>query len=670
VDNLATLDKGIIIVYFVLVACIGIALRKMASGSLEDYFLGGKKLPWWLLGTSGMSAFLDMTGTMIIVSFLFLLGPRGIFIEFRGGAVLILAFCMCWMGKWNRRSNCMTMAEWMHYRFGSGGGSHAARILTACAVIIWSIGMLGYFVRGVGLFLSMFVPYGPLECALVLVAIGTFYTILSGFYGVVFTDFIQSIIILISVVFISVMAFNMVDDAQSLGAVAERVTGNQSWLQSLPSWKTEMPKGYEAYELLIMFALFYFLRQVLGGLNSGGDPKFFGARNERECGKLSCLWICLMMIRWPMMMGFAVMGIYLVQREFPDPNVIAQVTDLIKTHHPEVAKNVWHDLLSGIAESPESYAAPLVQGLRDLLGESWVDKLALVSFEGTVDPERIMPAVILDALPLGLRGLILVAMIAAAMSTFDTEVNLSAAYFVRDIYQGYLRPGAPTRELIYASYAGSILIVVLGFLLGYTAKNINDIWGWVVMGLGISIQVIGLLRWYWWRFNGWGFAAGTFIGLCGAILQRIYYPDLTEWKQFVFILSASLVGAIVFSLLLPPAEDRVLEHFYRTTRPFGLWGRFRRRLNGRQRAMVSREHRNDLLALPFALLWQVTLFILPMQLIMHAYTSFMWTLPSFLIGLAGVYWLWYRNLPPERTVEEISAEFLEAAPADNPDRRE
>ncbi len=88
---LNSIDYTVIIIYFSALICLGLYLKKKASASLEDYFLGGRKLPWWALGISGMAFFLDITGTMIIISFLFILGPRGLFIEFRGGACLVVA---------------------------------------------------------------------------------------------------------------------------------------------------------------------------------------------------------------------------------------------------------------------------------------------------------------------------------------------------------------------------------------------------------------------------------------------------------------------------------------------------------------------------------------------------------------------------------------------------
>jgi len=108
---LSSLDYGVIISFLLLILLVGLWMSRLASKSLENYFLGGRNLPWYMLGVSGMSGWFDLTGTMIITSFLYLLGPRGLFIEFRGGAVLILAFLIAYTGKWHRRSGCMTRSR-------------------------------------------------------------------------------------------------------------------------------------------------------------------------------------------------------------------------------------------------------------------------------------------------------------------------------------------------------------------------------------------------------------------------------------------------------------------------------------------------------------------------------------------------------------------------------
>ena len=105
-NYLNTFDYAVIVLYALTLIGMTFYLKRLASASLEDYLVGGRSLPWWMLGTSGMASYLDVAGTMVIVSFLYMLGPRGLFIEFRGGAVLVLVMMMLWTGKWHRRSGC------------------------------------------------------------------------------------------------------------------------------------------------------------------------------------------------------------------------------------------------------------------------------------------------------------------------------------------------------------------------------------------------------------------------------------------------------------------------------------------------------------------------------------------------------------------------------------
>jgi SSS family solute:Na+ symporter len=661
--SLNSVDYTVILVYFGFLVALGLYLKKKASESLEDYFLAGRKLPWWALGISGMASFLDITGTMIIVSFLYMLGPRGLFIEFRGGAVLILAVMMLWTGKWHRRSRCITNAEWMIYRFGDGFGGQFARIVGAIAAIVSTLGMLAYLVKGVGLFLSMFFPLTPLQCSLIMIGIATIYTAVSGFYGVVFSDIFQSVIILAAVIGISAMAIFKVDSAAALVSLSQEVTGNSGWISSKLSWFTEMPKGYEMYRHLMIFTMFYLLRNVFFGMGLGGDPKYFGARNDRECGTLTFLWTSLMMFRWPMMMAFAVLGLFLVKDLFPDQTILAQSAELIKTHMGEIDKSRWADITAGITLSPDNYPQELVAGLKNLLQDNWQNKLHLLSFEGTVNPERILPAVILFNIPTGCRGLILIALLAASMSTFDSIVNMTAGFFTRDLYQRYLRPKASTKELIYTTWAFVVALVAVGFLFGYSVRSINDIWDWFIMALGGGLLVGSMLRLYWWRFNGGGFAIGTMIGMVGAVLVRvldIHLPaemqitimnvDLLWFirdprGQFLLLVAIGFIGSIIGTYLAKPTEQKVLENFYRTTRPFGLWKPLRKCLPEDVYKRMRKEHFYDVISLPFALTWQITIFLLPMQLIVRSYNAFFITLVIFTISILGLYFLWYTKLP-------------------------
>jgi SSS family solute:Na+ symporter len=368
-----------------------------------------------------------------------------------------------------------------------------------------------------------------------------------------------------------------------------------------------------------------------------------------------------------MMMGFAVLGLFLVEKEFPDRAVFNQAASVVRAH-PEfvaqhgdaVAKNEWDEALADIMRHPDVYPT-LSTALSEptMLGENWVTTLKLVSYEGTVNPERILPAVILYDIPMGFRGLLLIALLAASMSTFDTAVNMSAAYFTRDLYQRFWRPRARNRELMLMTYVYIVTAVGLAFLLSYQAQTINHIWGWLTMGLWAGMLAPGVLKFYWGRFNAGGVVTGTLFGMAAAVyelsdsslniwLQENVFPEAMngELVGFVWIGLVGLIGAIIGTYVSPPNNPETLRHFYLTTRPFGLWGEQKRQLRPEVRRQITREHTYDLISLPFAVGWQVSLFLLPMLALIGNWAAFWWSLAIFVISLLGLYIFWYRNLPP------------------------
>ncbi|MBE2213493.1 MAG: sodium:solute symporter [Opitutaceae bacterium] len=644
--SFAPLDLAIIAGYFLLTLVVGLWMTRRASQGLNHYFLGGRSMPWYLLGIAGMTNWFDLTGTMIITSFLYMLGPRGLFIEFRGGAVLVLAFMACYLGKWHRRSGCMTNAEWITYRFGKGQAARWMRVITALMWMVLTIGMLAYLVRGTSLFVGLFVPYPPMVVTAVLIAVCGLYTILSGFYGVVLTDLVQGLIIMGACLVISFMAFNLASDAPTFAALAANVTGNSQWTDSVPRWHTTMPRGYQVYEMLVGFAGLYLLRSILAGLGTGGESRYFGAKSDRDCGLLSILQGCTVAFRWPMMIGFAVLGLVLVNRLFPDKAVIEATAEAIHRHYPNAVASNWHDITTTLISRPDAAPVGVVAEVEQTLGEDWQRKLPLVGINGTINPEQVLPAVIANSVPVGVRGLILVAMLAAMMSTLTGWVNQAGAMMVRDIYQNLFRPGAANRELILCSYAASILLIVGGFWMGVKAGSINELWSWLMMGLQAGWIAPLALRLYWWRCNAWGVVGGTVLGGLGAVLTKAFVPGMLEWQQFFLMTTLSTIGTVAGSLLTVPTDRETLRHFYRTTRPFGWWKPLRDELAPEERAARSKEHRNDILAVPFFLLAQVTLFLLTMQAVIHAWSSFFATLLLFVVGAVGVWWFLWRNLPP------------------------
>jgi len=204
--------------------------------------------------------------------------------------------------------------------------------------------------------------------------------------------------------------------------------------------------------------------------------------------------------------------------------------------------------------------------------------LAVTGMAGSEDPEQILPVVLMEMIPPGLRGLLLAAFLAAFMSTFSSYINAAAAMVVRDLLHPF-RPQMSERSQVLAGYVVSVLAVSLGIVIGYHADSIKSIWVWMMIGLIGGSLIPNVLRWHWHRLNGWGYSAGIFLGLLTAVGVRsgLFGDEPAEYTYAPVVWGMTLLGCVVGSLLTAPVPTETLEHFYRTVRPYGLWGPIRRR---------------------------------------------------------------------------------------------
>jgi SSS family solute:Na+ symporter len=241
---------------------------------------------------------------------------------------------------------------------------------------------------------------------------------------------------------------------------------------------------------------------------------------------------------------------------------------------------------------------------------------------------------------------------AAAMSTFDSTVNAGASYWVKDIYQAYINPKATEGQLMRHSRWSSIVIVVLGLLFSLTIRNINEIWGWITMGIGAGMIIPTLVRWYWWRLNGWGFAVGTVAGMAAAVVQRLLFPHVPEYVAFSFASTISFVSMLIATYATRPTDLSVLSTFYKTTRPFGLWNPVRKAIPSHVMQNVNRENRRDIVSIFMAVPWQVIMFLTFMMVIMQRWDWFGRLLVLFVVLSVGLYFTWFRHLSTEVKIKK------------------
>jgi len=600
---MAVIDYIIVAAYLLGILIIGMWFERRASKSIDSFFLGDRSLKWWALGASGMASNINVSGTMINVALIYALGAQGYFIEIRGGIVLIMAFMMVFMGKWNRRAHVMTLAEWMVFRFGDSRQGKLARLVCAIAILMSTVAITGYFAVGSGKFIGEFLQLPEIlgmkpdfVASVIMVAISLVYTAASGLYGVVWTDVVQGVLILISIFVVIYIAmtqyflpetFVISTPAIDGGFIPQTVT-RDAWTNIIPQWNLDFPaeSKYAIYNLFGVSILFYLAKTVIEGSGGTGGymiQRYYAARSDRDAGLLSLFWTVLLTFRWPFTAAIAIMAI------------------------------VYGNSTGNIVQ----------------------------------DPELALPTVIDKLIPVGFKGLLIAGLMSAAMSTFVSIVNAGASYWVNDIYRSFINKDASEKTLVNQSRLASIMVVAGGLLLTLFITSINQIWGWLTMSMGAGLIVPLIIRWYWWRLNGYGFTAGVFVGMTVAIVQGLMFPDVPEYVSFLAVSLLSFAGTVVATLLTKPTERETLEKFFLRTRPFGFWGPVTAALKDEERIAIKKENRRDIISAFIAVPWQLLLFATAMLVVLREneiliYASVLLAILSYLL-----YKIWFKNLDTE-----------------------
>src|SRR3954464_12325777 len=219
--KLQWIDIAILVIYLISMLVVGWVLRKKARKNKENYLLGGKSLPWYLLGLSDASDMFDISGTMWMVALCFVYGMKSIWIPWLW-PVFNQVFNMMFLAKWLRRSNANTGAEWLATRFGTAGkGVKAFHTIIVVFALLGCLGFMAYGFIGLGKFIEIFVPwswtwaYIPFHIApayaahfygIIFTLFAVFYSVLGGMHSIVLGDMIKYAIMTIGCIAIGVIA--------------------------------------------------------------------------------------------------------------------------------------------------------------------------------------------------------------------------------------------------------------------------------------------------------------------------------------------------------------------------------------------------------------------------------------------------------------------------------
>ena len=275
--QLHPLDLSIVALYLLAMAMIGVWVRKQATKQLDSYYLADRNIPWWMLGLSGCSSYIDVGGTMALVGALYYLGLKAIWITHIFWGWLMISLYMAFQAKYIRRSGVMTFAEWNETRFGKTRDAEYARLAAAVFLLVLMIFNLMYMAVGTGKFVEEFLPFARWQSTLIVFGVVGIYVTLGGFFGVILTDLFQTVLIAIGAVILTVLAFQ-IDGGTSFAAAKP-----PEWSALAPTWSlwstyTETtPAAYQHYQAfgpILISGFIWMIFRLLAGPNVW-DFQFF-----------------------------------------------------------------------------------------------------------------------------------------------------------------------------------------------------------------------------------------------------------------------------------------------------------------------------------------------------------------------------------------------------------
>ncbi len=577
--KLTLIDIVIIFTYLISTVVIGLVLKKAAQKSKSNYMLGGNKLPWYMLGLSNASGMFDISGTMWLVTLLFVYGLKSIWIPWLW-PVFNQIFLMVFLSIWLRRSKVTTGAEWINTRFGKRRDSNLAHTIVVIFALVMCFGMLAYGFVGLGKFMMIFIPwdiispYVPFNVAeqyvphlygVAFTIFAVFYAIIGGMTSIVWADVLQFIIMTIAAIVIGVLAMKAL--AVETLNVPEgwkspffgRTLNDLDWRGIIDEVNSKIAAdGFSLFTIFFMMMVFKGVLVSLAGPAPNYDmQKILSTKSPKEAAKMSgFVSVVLMPIRYFMIAGFAILGLL------------------------------------------------------------YYDRLNLM-VNGQIDFEQILPSAIAEFVPVGLLGLLLAGLLAAFNSTFAGTLNAAQAYIVNDIYLRYVKPKASNRQITNMNYIIGIVVVIISIIFGVFAEDVNSVLQWIVSALYGSFVVSNVLKWYWWRFNGYGYFWGMVAGLIPALIFPYVFSETLDLYYFPWLLMVSIIGALLGTFLTKPTDEETLKEFYKTVNPWGFWGPIKKKVVAENPGFVpNKNFKIDMFNVVIGTVAQTALVALPIYIIL------------------------------------------------------
>jgi SSS family solute:Na+ symporter len=508
-------DWVVVLAYGFIVVVVGLYFARRAGQGTEEYFLAGRKLPWWLLGTS-MVATTFSTDTPNLVTDLVRTG--GVSQNWLWWAFVITGMCTVFFyAKLWRRSGALTDMAFYELRYSGGPAAFLRGFRALYLGVFFNVMIMATVTLAAIKIGGVLLGVGKYEVVVLAGAVTVLYSATSGLWGVVVTDLLLFVLAMIGSVAAAFYAVSQPEVGGLTGLITSpELQGKLSFLPDFTDWRTA------AAVFIVPVAVQWWSTWYPGAEPGGGGyvaQRMLAARDEKEAMGAT-LWFNLAhyaLRPWPwILVALASLLVYpsleSIHAAFPhlDPSIVR------------------HDL---------AYPAMLV------------------------------------FLPHGLLGLVVASLAAAYMSTISTHLNWGASYVVDDFYRRFINDAEEDRHYVAVGRVATVGLIILAGIVSLWLENALQAFQ-ILLQIGAGTGLVFLLRWFWWRINAWSEVSAMVVSFLVAIYfeflhVRLGFQPVDPSLKLVIGVALTTVGWLTVTFLTTPASEETLRSYYAKIRPFG-----------------------------------------------------------------------------------------------------
>src|SRR6056297_641356 len=574
------IDYTVIASYIAIMVIVGYYSQKRGQEDLEDYFTGGKNLPWWLIGVSMVATTFAADTPLAVTGIIATEGIAGNWIWWNfmfSGLITVFLYAKLW-----KRADVITDVEFISIRYTG----KPARILRGfrslylafpinCIILGWvTVGMAKIITVLFGV-QNLVIEVGSLNLAgewviiLIMYLMIGIYIAFSGLWGVIVTDFIQFIIAMGGSILLAWFAVDHIGGLGNLQAELTDMFGTGHHMLSI--------NPLTSPDIAIATALVWVGMMWWASWYPGSEPGGGG---------------------------------YIAQRMFSAKDEKNAVGGTLLFNVAHFALRPWPWILVAL--------------------------VALVVYPNLVDPETGYPLLMLELLPSGLLGRLAVAFLAAFISTVSTHLNWGASYVVNDFYKPFLKPESEfeSKEKAQLHYVRvsrwtTLLMMVAAALVSLMFDPVRGGWE-AILSIGAGTGLVYRLRWFWWRINAWSEIAAMAAAATGFALTKLLgYDDFAQ--QMIFTTIFATIIWIVVTFLTKPADEETLQSFFDRVKPGGPgWSRFQ---------TAGQQTYSLLPGLSYAAISAVSIIAFLFGMGQIFFESVLFGIRSFVAGIAGIWFV-------------------------------